>query len=548
MSTQALNIEFPCDLRKRIDRLKTSRDDHREKNREKARQIKKLNDKIFDTNESREKWRNSYEKEASESLKLREYAKDIETELYRERQLVNLLRIEIEELKKSDEITTLLPRDGPSVYHCWYPILMVLMCVRMVLRSAISLRGVPKAIHEVFSCYVALMAKKVPSYKTVRRWIVRLGHYKLYCPLEQSDDWAVVTDASIQIGEDKCLMVLGIRLSQLKRGKALSFEDYFPLVLEMHKQCNAKTVDAALRQAQLRVGKIRLICADQGPDIVAGIRLYQEDHSETSYIRDITHRVAVLIKHELKNDEEWARFCKEAAQTKSRVQQTGLAHLSPPNQRSKCRFMNMEALVGWGRKMLCFMEKEKNEKEPGHDLKAIHEHFGWLYGFSDLLKACSDILEVCQMARHLVRTDMIDRDVVTKLEAMFESIPLCDRACQVAGEILDFLAECAEKVPHGALWIGSSEVIESLFGKLKSIEHDQNNGGFTSLVLSAAACVGAIDIQTIDLALNNSKDKDIVAWEAQNLGVTVQAKRKQFLINTRQKSTGSQEEDFLIAS
>ncbi len=532
MNTQTQNVEWPCILRKRVNRLKTSRDDLKSKNQEKSCKIKKLNDKVFDIKESRDKWRNAYKKEAVESQRLRKYVQDVEAQLEQERQLVCQLRIEAEDLKKkSDDVKALLPEDGPSPCHCWYPILIVLMSLKMVLRAAISLRGAPKAIHIVFSSYTALMKKKIPSYKTVRRWISRLGHYKLHCPLEQSDDWALIVDASIQTGENKCLMVLGIRLSQLKKGKTLSFEDYTPLVLEMHKQCNAKTVDAALRKAQSRAGKIQMICADGGSDIVAGIKLYQKDHPEVAYIYDITHKVAIFVKHELEDDERWIRFCKMAAQTKNRVQQTGLAHLAPPNQRSKCRFMNMEALIGWGKKMLHFMEKKSGEEELGHDLKTINEHFGWLHDFSDLLKTCGDILEVCQIARHFVRTNMIDRTVVIGLTALLEPLPLCERARQLAGKILDFLTECTEKVPIGTLWIGTSEIIESLFGKLKNIEHDQNSSGFTSLVLSAAACIGRIDVQTISMALNNSKDKDIIVWEAENLGTTMQAKRKQILNN-----------------
>ena len=451
----------------------------------------------------------------------------------------------------------LLPKDGPSAYHCWYPILMVLMCLRMVLKASISLRGVPKSVYIVFSSYIALAEKKIPSYKTVRRWITRVGHYKLFCTLEKSDDWAIITDASIQIGKHKCLMVIGIRLSQLKKGKALSFEDFFPLVLEMHTHCNAQAVDAALRKTQSRVGNIRMVCSDQGSDIVCGVKLYQKDHPKTSFIPDITHKAALLLKHDLENDSEWLWFCRKANKTKKRAQQTGLAHLSPPNQRSKCRFMNLEALVSWGKRTLDFLERDK--EETSHDLKAINKLFGWLRDFSNHISTWSNMLEVCQLVRHLVRTEMIDRDIAKKVTTALEHLPLCLRACQLAGQMIDFLEECVEKVPEGSTWIGTSEVIESLFGKLKHLERDQDNNGFTAFVLAAAACVGVIDVKTINQAFCHSKNKDIAEWERQNLGVTVQASRKQNLITkpnqklikvgceTGRDPSGLQEGDFAIA-
>ena len=428
----------------------------------------------------------------------------------------------------------------------------------MVLKASISLRGVPKAIGIVFSSYPILAAKKIPNYKTVRRWITRVGHYKLYCPLEQGDEWAVITDASIQIGKHKCLMVIGIRLSQLKKGKTLSFEDFSPLVLEMHTHCNAQAVYAALRKARSRTGNIQVICSDQGSDIVCGVKLYQKDHPEASFIPDITHKVALLLKHDLGNDSEWLWFCRKANKTKKCAQQTDLAHLSPPNQRSKCRFMNLETLLSWGKKILEFLEREKDKA--AHDSKSVNKLFGWVRDFTVQINTWSNMLEVCQITRHLVRTEMIDCNIAKKAMTAFSSLQLSGRASQLAEIIIIFLQECVEKVPEGSMWIGTSEMIESLFGKLKHLERDQDNNGFTSFVLAAAACVGAIDVKTINQAFCHSKNKDITIWERQNLGVTIQANRKQNLIaqidqkltsgtnEMGQDYSGLQERDLAIAS
>lgn len=70
-------------------------------------------------------------------------------------------------------------------------------------------------------------------------------------------------------------------------------------------------------------------------------------------------------------------------------------------------------------------------------------------------------------------------------------------ACEYAGKLIDFVHKQSEIVPIGQVWIGSSEVIESLFGKLKCLEHDQSKGGFTSLVLGVAACVGKLDTNVV---------------------------------------------------
>ena len=50
----------------------------------------------------------------------------------------------------------------------------------------------------------------VPHFTTVRLWLLRLGHYNLTRPKEQGDDWVWIIDHSNQIGQEKCLMILGV--------------------------------------------------------------------------------------------------------------------------------------------------------------------------------------------------------------------------------------------------------------------------------------------------------------------------------------------------
>ena len=55
----------------------------------------------------------------------------------------------------------------------------------------------------------------VPHFTTVRLWLLRLGYYKLHRPKEQASDWVWIIDHSNPIGQEKCFVILGVRLSQL---------------------------------------------------------------------------------------------------------------------------------------------------------------------------------------------------------------------------------------------------------------------------------------------------------------------------------------------
>ena len=59
-----------------------------------------------------------------------------------------------------------------------------------------------------------------------------------------------------------------------------------------------------------------------------------------------------MLKKRLEGDEAWSGFGTQVGQTKCQTQQTELAFLVPPSQRSKARYMNVEPLVRWGRETL----------------------------------------------------------------------------------------------------------------------------------------------------------------------------------------------------
>jgi hypothetical protein len=44
-------------------------------------------------------------------------------------------------------------------------------------------------------------------------WVLRLGLYELTRPKQQADDWVWMLDHTIQTGNGKCFLVVGVRLS-----------------------------------------------------------------------------------------------------------------------------------------------------------------------------------------------------------------------------------------------------------------------------------------------------------------------------------------------
>ena len=111
-----------------------------------------------------------------------------------------------------------------------------------------------------------------------------------------------------------------------------------PIALFPVKSSNGEVVFQQLEEAVDKTGLPREILADQGPDLKAGIERFCHQHPQTCSIYDIKHKSAALLKHTLQHDESWQSFTQQAAQSKSQIQQTALAFLAPPNQRTKAQY------------------------------------------------------------------------------------------------------------------------------------------------------------------------------------------------------------------
>ena len=94
-----------------------------------------------------------------------------------------------------------------------------------------------------------------PHATTGRMWLLRLGHFKLHRPKERADDWVWILDHTNQIGQEKCLMIVGFRLSQW-RGvpRPLTLQDLEPLDILPVTHSDGKVVLQQLKDQAAKTG------------------------------------------------------------------------------------------------------------------------------------------------------------------------------------------------------------------------------------------------------------------------------------------------------
>ena len=195
-------------------------------------------------------------------------------------------------------------------------------------------------------------------------------------------------------------------------------------------------------------------------------------------------------------------------------------------------------LVGAGR----FWRGEGAHELPQDHLEA---QLGWLRGFREQLQEWGELLAVIAVTESFVRTQGLYRGAQRELKALLAPLARLQRTKKVGAHLVAFVAgECLKVKPSERL-LGSSEVIESVFGKVKRLEQDQAKSGLTGLILSVAAMVSTTTTEVIQKALATVSTKQVLAWCKKTLGPSVQAKRKKALAPRR--PTEQKRDQFQVA-
>jgi hypothetical protein len=299
-----------------------------------------------------------------------------------------------------------------------------------------------------------------------------------------------------------------------------------PIALYPVTHSNGEVVFEQLEQTTEKTGVPREILGDHGSDLKAGIERFVQAHPQACYIYDIKHKGATLLKGELDKDEIWKAFTQKAAQTKSQVQQTALAFLNPPNQRTKARYMNLAILIRWAQRVLSLLDKlEKSSRNPERYEK-LAEKLGWLREFREPLGAWAALLKLVITTEEFVRTQGLAKGCEAELEKRLVADVDTPNTRRVREQLLAFVKDQSLKAKPNECLPGSSEIIESVLGKLKQLEQNQAKSGFTSLVLGVAAIVSKTTQEVVQRAMKTVPTKKVIEWSKTFLGQSVQAKRK----------------------
>jgi hypothetical protein len=430
-------------------------------------------------------------------------------------------RLEIENRIQAQSTSLSLPDDPPIGTH-GYGARMVSLAVNLA--RTVGFRGTQRSLEIVFDWLG--VQQDIPHFATIRNWVQRVGLAALNEPIERADDWVWMVDHSNQIGPEKVLIVLGIRASQMPPpGTTVKHEDVRLLAVRPGTTWKREDMAAVYTELAKQCGPPRAVLADGAVELRDGAECLKKQRSDTIVLQDFKHKAAIFLKASIGKGERFAEFNTLLGRTRSAIQQTELAHLTPPSLKHKARFMNLAAILDWAATILWLLDHPEAEARKLVTPERLEDKLGWLRSFADDLAVWRECQQVIKQGIKFINKQGLFRGAAEQLRAAVGLGLAHATSRQLADRLIDFVADAERDLKRGERLPMSTEILESSFGLFKQLERQHSKGGFTSLLAGFGTLLKKATRETVQHALSTVSVNDVKQWVRENLGETLTSKR-----------------------
>ena len=186
------------------------------------------------------------------------------------------------------------------------------------------------------------------------------------------------------------------------------------------------------------------------------------------------------------------------------------------------RCLDAESFDRWGEQIMAASDLGRRQFEL---------RFGWLAAYEQPLRnEWLPMSQVMTLAEKQVKHDGLHKFSARDLKQRLAHENISQASIQpfVVG-VLRYLGREGKGVSREAAILGSSDAIESLFGKYKSQSSKQSVGGFGANVLTLPLSTVALTTDLVRRGLESVSELDLSNWISTTLGVSTLARRRQAL-------------------
>jgi len=437
-----------------------------------------------------------------------------------------------EQCRRQPQSRCRLPEDPPLKGHHFG-----LRMIRLALNLAriVGLRPASRVL-EIFWKWLGV-EQAIPHWTTIRTWLLRVGVAMLRQPLEPADDWIWMADHSNQIGPEKALVVVGVRAAHLPPpGETLKHDDLHLLTVRPGTSWKRTDMGSVYCELAGQNGNPRAVLCDGAVELREGAETLQKSRLDTIVLQDFKHKAATFLKATVGDHPRFAEFNTQLGKTRSAIQQTELAHLIPPPQKPKARFMNVARTFEWAATVLWLLDQPEAKTRRSIAPERLEEKLGWLRSFAEVLAEWRECQQVVSAGVTFINKQGLFRGAGSRLGAAMGTNLKHAASRQLAQRLVDFVTAAEGQLKEGERLPMSTEILESTFALYKQLERQHSKGGFTSLLAAFGALLKPATDESIRRAFLTVSVKDVRRWTRDNLGATLASKRlatyKEFRIAT----------------
>lgn len=429
--------------------------------------------------------------------------------------------VEAERQRDQAKQSVNLPEDPPLGTH-GYGARLISLAINVA--RSVGFRGAVRAL-QVFFQWLGVECA-IPGRTSIRNWLQRLGIDELKRPLDSSASLVIMVDHSSQIGPEKVMLALGVDAAAMPEpGKALTHEHV--RVLAVKPSDSWKTADMEREYEALadRHGTPRAVLIDGAAELRDGAECLQERREDVIVLRDFKHYAANVVKSLIGNDERFKEVGGKIGSTRSSIQQTELAHLTPPSPKQKARFMNLSSTLSWLTMILWLLRNPAAKAREGIRAERMQQKLGWVAEYADEIAVWQECQDVVSASVTFINEQGLFQGASRELRAVIGEELEHGTSQELARRLIDFLAKSEELLRQGERLPMSTEILESSFGLYKQLEGQHSKSGFTSLLACLPALLKPTTPEGVMAAFARTSAEDVTAWTREHFPSTVTSRR-----------------------
>lgn len=400
------------------------------------------------------------------------------------------------------------------------------LCVCIVIGGIVSFRAVPRIL-QVWRSFGGNQIA-IPHFTSVIHWSLRAGIAIFNQVGLIEAPWIAIIDCSIDVGIRKALVCLRVSLSALqsKQG-AIGLQDCECIGIKISTHWNGPLVKDALVEIFNKAGKPVAILKDGGTDLNKGVALYREAEKAKQIwvLDDVGHVAANALKAEFAEQAMFLQFLEIVRKGAARIRQTTLAWLLPPKIRTKGRFQGITELAEWAFKLLDLMGGQGRAKEDS-ELNQLRKAFRGLAQLRAFLDRFCSACGVVEKFLKIMKQHGLNQATYKEAKAQLEQLPESSKVRMKLSAWIEkhLLIQCRLGIGQTPLLV-SSDVIESLFGKFKTIIQRNPQAELNRMSFVIPLLCGTHDDNEIGRALLTCSHQQMLDQIERTIPVTLRQQR-----------------------